>query len=292
MNRDSFYITLPSNDMSLPDNTISRYTTFLPQTLRLDGSWEVALTEFMYTKSYFNILEDQQLMFFRKTPGIISFNKPAVVKRGYYDSAECLVNAINEAIEKLERLKPPKVILDKSEMTVKIEHGFTLTEIGEKELYSVFLGDKLEEILGLSEASPERVLYYDHGLTFEENSKNQPQFWGPKKEEFNSDARYGKNISNIKNGVHTFMVYSNVATSSIVGSTFAPLLRVVRVDDSSKFGDDVHLFFHRPYYLPVSANEISFIEINIKDETGEYIKFQFGRSVAVLHFRRVWSPTM
>lgn len=292
MDRDSFYVTLPSNDMSLSTNTISHYTTFLPQTLRLGNGWEVALTEFMYTKSYFNITENHSFMFFGKGPGIMSLNKPSTLRRGYYESTECLVNAINKEINKTGRENPPRVKLNRSDMTVSIEHGHYLNQEGKKELYSVFLGDKLESILGLSDLGADRILYYDHALTFRQNSENQPQFWGKKREEFKTDCRYGKNISSIKNGVHTLMIYSNVVEPSIVGSIFAPLLRVVRVDDTSKFGDDVHVSFHRPYYSPISNNEIYSIEINIKDETGENIKFEFGRTVAVLHFRRKWNPIM
>ena len=51
MNVDSFFITLPSNSSmnEYPNNSMSDYTTVLPQVLKLYGKYEVALTELNYS---------------------------------------------------------------------------------------------------------------------------------------------------------------------------------------------------------------------------------------------------
>ena len=46
-----FYITLPSDVSSdvYPDNTVANYTTKLSQRIHLDGEYEVALPDIIYT---------------------------------------------------------------------------------------------------------------------------------------------------------------------------------------------------------------------------------------------------
>jgi hypothetical protein len=45
----SFYVTLPSNNPALPNNTQSSYTTLFNQPISLDGTYEVALSEITYS---------------------------------------------------------------------------------------------------------------------------------------------------------------------------------------------------------------------------------------------------
>ena len=44
---DHFYLTLPSDASATyyPDNTIARYVVKLPERIRLDGNYEVGLSE-------------------------------------------------------------------------------------------------------------------------------------------------------------------------------------------------------------------------------------------------------
>src|SRR6218665_3155910 len=52
-----FYVTLPSNSSIryYPDNTTTRYTTRLENTLALTGDWEVGLIEIQYQHTWFNL---------------------------------------------------------------------------------------------------------------------------------------------------------------------------------------------------------------------------------------------
>jgi hypothetical protein len=51
-----FYITLPSDSSVkyFPNNTVAHYTTKLPESLNLNGDYEVGLSEIIYTKSWHN----------------------------------------------------------------------------------------------------------------------------------------------------------------------------------------------------------------------------------------------
>lgn len=89
----------------------------------------------------------------------------------------------------------------------------------------------------------------------------------------------------INAGIHTLYVYSDIVKPSFVGDTFSKILRIVQVPNV-KFGDSVKQIFDNPHYLPLNSNEINSIEIDIKDDTGQPIKFRFGRTICVLHFRK------
>ena len=54
---DSFTIELVSNAPGelFPDNTLSSFTNFLPEQLKLEGQWEVAISEISYPSLYENI---------------------------------------------------------------------------------------------------------------------------------------------------------------------------------------------------------------------------------------------
>uniref|UniRef100_A0A1I8B7C4 CS domain-containing protein n=1 Tax=Meloidogyne hapla TaxID=6305 RepID=A0A1I8B7C4_MELHA len=49
---DSFYVVLPSNTGNVEGNTTSRFTVRMPDTLELDSSWTVALSNIIYPFSF------------------------------------------------------------------------------------------------------------------------------------------------------------------------------------------------------------------------------------------------
>ena len=57
METTQFYLHLPSNSSvdKFPMNTLSEYRVGLPQTIALEGDWEVALTEIHYPHSWNNV---------------------------------------------------------------------------------------------------------------------------------------------------------------------------------------------------------------------------------------------
>ena len=64
-----FYLTLPSDaSMNLyPKNTAAEWTTKLQTPISLQGQWEVALVEFMYPNTAYNVPEDQTIEFWQLT---------------------------------------------------------------------------------------------------------------------------------------------------------------------------------------------------------------------------------
>jgi len=54
---DSFYVILPSNTEDVDGNTTSKFTVRMPDTLELDSTWTVALSNIIYPFS-FALLDD------------------------------------------------------------------------------------------------------------------------------------------------------------------------------------------------------------------------------------------
>lgn len=71
-----------------------------------------------------------------------------------------------------------------------------------------------------------------------------------------------------------------------MGDHHANLLRIVHIPDKGAFDQQMHMSFNKPEYKPLATSEISTIEMYIKDETGEDVTFEFGRTIVTLHFRR------
>ena len=60
-----FYMTLPSNASmkTHPDNTLTHYTTDLPQRIDLTGEWECGLAEIQYLHTWYNVTENDVWLF-------------------------------------------------------------------------------------------------------------------------------------------------------------------------------------------------------------------------------------
>ena len=108
MNLDSFYVTLPSNSSmnEFPNNTMSDYTTILPQTLKLDGKYEVALTELNFSPNIsipMGKITIPNSLFSKKYQNMIPFDKydfsfDFKIKNGISDTNFC--SFLNSLIEK------------------------------------------------------------------------------------------------------------------------------------------------------------------------------------------------
>ena len=82
--------------------------------------------------------------------------------------------------------------------------------------------------------------------------------------------------------VSSLYVYTNIIHSQYVGGVKVPLLRIVGVE--GQHGKSVTKTFDRPQYLPVCRQILDIIEIDIKDDAGDSISFQYGKVVVKLHF--------
>ena len=82
-------------------------------------------------------------------------------------------------------------------------------------------------------------------------------------------------------------VYSNICEPGIVGDTFAPLLRIVNIDAKQyNFGSTVLKKYTPVSYVPLITNRFQTIDIDIRDQYGQPVAFEYGTLTVVLRFRR------
>ena len=84
----------------------------------------------------------------------------------------------------------------------------------------------------------------------------------------------------------TIFIYSNIAASSLVGNTFAPLLRTVHLEIDDKM-ETLHKNYTTIHYFPVCTSEFDTVEVQLCNVYGDNMVFYGGESAIVLHFRKV-----
>jgi hypothetical protein len=87
-------------------------------------------------------------------------------------------------------------------------------------------------------------------------------------------------------GLHSIFVYSNIVEHYFVGNSFAQLLRLVEVPNNSNYGEQVVLRYDQPHYIPLQTHSFDTIQVELKDDTGENIPFEFGRVIIKLIFKK------
>lgn len=309
--KHEFFITLPSNVKSdNNENTITHYKTPLKKRLIFpqNEEWKVGLAEIMYPKSWFNIKESCRLHFMRQNGLVILFEdipKPQengildqnefinYIEAGYYSSIEELIEKINR---KLFYLCPgnnqPELKFNKNKNTAILICG--KTQDNEK-FIPVFTAE-INRILGFID---DYGLSFHDKLTFSTYSKkskktdNQRKILSQYKKVIDEFQNYlergyivGPMRTDIKAGLSSIYIYSNIVEHSIVGDAYAQLLRTIPINDQHKWGDVIHHDFDKPHFIPLQARNFDTIEIDIKDDTGKRIPFQIGRVVVKLVFRR------
>ena len=90
----------------------------------------------------------------------------------------------------------------------------------------------------------------------------------------------------IMNGSHSLFVYCDVCQTSRVGDSLTQLLTIIDVPMRARYGEQIYRRFEVPQFQRVSRNYITEIEIDIRDDTGAAVPFQFGRVIMKLIFRR------
>ena len=75
---------------------------------------------------------------------------------------------------------------------------------------------------------------------------------------------------------------------SVIGGTECPLMR--RVPLSGTQGQLTDMSFSNLYYIPVNRDYIETVQINIKDDSGEFPSFDNSPVICVFHLKRTHPP--
>ena len=84
------------------------------------------------------------------------------------------------------------------------------------------------------------------------------------------------------------MIYSDICEPYVTGDVQTCLLRAVSLNiDDYTYGSTRIKSFSPPMYIPLLFNSFQTIEIDIKDQTGRIIPFDYGTLTVTLHFKRL-----
>lgn len=273
MNKDSFYITLPSNSsMSyFPNNTTTSFCTQLPRRFDLHGNWEIGLVEFHYPQTFENVshLNGGNLI----TVTYSDTDKPVVISigDGVYTSQELIQNVntdpILSKIIKLsiqggkvtcERIAPADTVIDKNKKITSLDEAATVSA---SKATSVFFAIPICKQLG-----------FNPGTNFIKQSSIKAK-------------RMASEIASLPNQI---FIYCDLIDNQYVGDSYTKLLRNITVDKVHYvYGNQKVEIFDSIHYIPLAKNEFEDIKIDLRSETGETIAFAFGLSIIKVHFRRV-----
>ena len=125
MSGTHFYLTLPSNASlnEFPSNKTASYRVKLPQSIDLEGVWEVGLYSISYPSTWYTLQKGKDTHFFyADQTGLF---QQAITDYGYYQSMQELIKAANKA---LSRNVSDNIKLTYNaftgKVTVEIKNGF------------------------------------------------------------------------------------------------------------------------------------------------------------------------
>ena len=104
----SFHMILPANSSmnTFPDNKVYHYVTALSNRIELDGDWEVALSEILFQRTWYNTQEDECMVSIITPGSEIDMFLPD----GFYSDRYQLIDRCNRMIER--NLKDAGTIVD------------------------------------------------------------------------------------------------------------------------------------------------------------------------------------
>ena len=290
-----FYLTLPSNaSMKMyPNNTLAHYITDLPRLIDLTGEWECGLAEIQYPHTWYNIGMYDTWFFLNETIAM-DLTPSARISAGYYKSPMSLMNHVNQGLNSMATDKT-RAKLSYSAITQKMTlHmtpgteftvprrsalgrmlGFVSSVISSPpSTVPVILGSIMSATISATEA------------TSTDGNTSTALFLSPKE---TPDGPYtyrkeAEHVVQMDQGFDTIYVYTDVVESRIVGDSVAPLLRALPV--GGRHGETVSDRFTNIHYVPLLYSHFKSIEMDIRDDTGRRVPFEYGRVTVTLHFRR------
>lgn len=266
---DQFYIVLSSNSSIkyYPENTATRFITQLPQQIQLQGKWSIALTEIHVPQTFQHLpLKPEK----DRIVVVSTKNKEASEKKtsvatyasflhpGVFNDLSSLIEEVNE----LSCLK--------NHLKFRIERGgyvsvHRICTDCENVYHIIELPGLVGKIFGFQQHThPISITIYD-----------QPAV--------------GILPANLSNSLpNTIMIYCDLCEPYFTSDVESRLLRSLTLDlDKFYYGNIRIKNFSPPMYLPILINSFQTIEIDLRDQHGKPISFDFGTLTVVLHFKQV-----
>lgn len=291
----SFYSTgsqiliLPSDGSSeyFPNNITSKFTIKLPEILTLNDSFEVALLEFIYPNSVRNIPNKTFIRIKAKNENETIPLIKSTLDPGIY-TEEKLLEKIKFHLEKLNL----DIIKQNFISSLKKKYRSSTLNIVSVEKPSFdknVLTNKIELKCGKISLNRDNQLYeFDLYLEFGEYLYRILGFRGISQ---SCEKLEADNIIDIFGQIHIIYIYSDIVSPIIVGSERVPLLQMFTLDHPNRAnlepGSQNRITFQSPIYVPISRKTFETINIEVRDDSGELIQFETGKTLATLHIRPI-----
>lgn len=272
---NSFYVHCPSNvdagEHFNKTNTSARYTVPLSQPVFLTEDYEVGLAEVFAPSITYNIAPpwNKDIVCWRMVPR----NEHASTEQGWHWGAETIrisrgqyspkqfCAAATRAMEKIEHFNG-KLVYHRPSRRIEFHlPPLHRIEIVQKVLQRM-MGKPMED-------KTAKFMVSNHSKRNTIVSKP----WGPV--DFNNNGPF-------------MYIYSDVALSSHIGNTEAPVLRAVSL---ANMLNETEASIHREYqniqYYPIRHTTLDRIQIRLCNSYGEDMPFVGqGKTLVVLHFRK------
>ena len=278
-NDDHFYVTLPSNssfDVYGKQHPGAYKTTLERDVMVNPTEWEVGLTELMYSRTWFNVVNAKMLI-----------NIPDPKKDRYMESTVCHVPN--------KRYNSPQHLIDvwNDYLRTACNSGVELKYVKETGRCVIYVAPRHLVRLNAHACSILGFGDYKAVVIKGENGANEiPHPAGlnmlPKEDDvLQIYAHISESFLpvNLNRLINTLYVYSDVIEPQIVGDSYVPLLRSV-VDNVGDRGEMASVSFTNVHYKNLSRGVFHDIEVNITDDTGRKIPFEGGRVTVKLHFKK------
>ena len=252
MNKNGFFVTLPSNASQLvyPNNKIWQFRTKLAKPLILQEPYEVGLIEIQYPRVWNSFTENDAKVDFIDTKTKM-FNKLRLTV-GSYNTIDSIVKEYNMKCAANPTLA--HITMTHNPITNKILF------LGGDGWNIVFRG-RLAEILGFIRDS-----------VFEIHIGPHLKCAAP-------------HPADIHGGRYNIFIYSDIVDYQLVGDSHVPLLRCINISDESKRMPT--LSYDSPHYTSLARSSITDIQIELRDDQNQHIPFSYGKVIVKLHFRPV-----
>lgn len=316
-------IHLPSNSSQryFPDNELGNYRTKLCNPVNLVGEYEVALSEMLVPKLFYNISSDEEAEVLLTFPTGTD-NRTAHISKGSYTSIVSLLEEIQSVVNSAKPISTlNNVYLMYVERTRKVrldfnyasevynnsfmhspatssEHAYPLTPQNvNTSHYTLITGVNFSEHLrsilgmerdGLSMNNGGSIFPVYESYLNMINTKMMSQ-----EDEVLTDwitiipPLEPKEFVDLNAGRHLMYVYTDIIENTMVGDYSVPLLRTVPIPGLE--GSDAQKLYtpNQLQYYKVNTNRLDVIRIYITNSRGDNLPFTRGMLNVTLRFRRV-----
>ncbi|CAI4220861.1 unnamed protein product [Auanema sp. JU1783] len=259
----SQYITLPSSDKSDKNNTSSSFLVRLPETLKLRrGAHAIGLADIIYPCSFENVQthldytvhyeEDEHVYSLPSGNYITGEEIITGLEAGVVFREKMLDNVMKMTNQPLAQRKATRdVVFTYNTILKRIE-----CDIRSKAVTRVVLSKGLAFFLG----------FEDKPIT---------------------ESTLALHPVDYANNLHSMYIYCDAVQYSIIGSEKGSLLACIPTPPPNDFGRMISRSFSPIRYVPVSSDNIDAIRIEILDEFGRPISFNYGSTIVQLHITTI-----